>query len=126
MPETPAPDPAAAIVAQGAEFDGLVLLRGPGRIDGRVRGHVVGSELVWIGETARVEARVDAGDVVVAGQVEGDVRARGCIEVLAGARVRGSLEAPRLRLAEGCVVEGPCHTGPVAGAEGPCEGPASP
>ena len=126
MPETPAPDPASAIVAPGAEFEGLVLLRGPGRIDGRVRGQVIGQDLVWIGERASVEARIDAGDVVVEGRVEGDVAARGRIELLAGARVRGALEAPRLRLAEGCFLEGACHSGPDAAPSEAPESPASP
>lgn len=126
MPETPAPDPTRTLVAPGAEFDGLVLLRGPGRIDGCVRGQVLGADLVWIGEAARVEAGIDAQDVVVAGQVEGDVRARGRIELLPGARVRGSLEAPRLCLAEGCFVDGSCRSGLVALGSAAPERPASP
>ncbi len=67
-----APEPA---IAPNAEFKGLLHLRGPARIDGRIDGEVIAAGTVWIGETGRVRARVEAEEVVVAGELEGEVRA---------------------------------------------------
>ncbi len=117
------PDPT---LAEGSEFSGLVALSRPARIDGTVRGDVVADDLLWIGESGRVEGRVEAEEVVVAGQLEGEVRARRRIELLPTARVSASLDAPKLSLAEGSVLEGRCHSGPGAGGSRPSESPGSP
>jgi cytoskeletal protein CcmA (bactofilin family) len=102
--------PPAPVIRRGAEFDGLVLLPASARIDGRVSGDVIASGLVWIGEAARVKARIQAEEVVVAGVIEGEVLARQRIELLATARVSGALRAPRLVLADGAFLEGRCQT----------------
>lgn len=110
--------PAEPTLAAGSEFEGLLVLRGAARIDGRLRGQVIGSDLVWISESGRVEASIEAEEVVVAGEVQGEVRARRRIALLPGSRVTASLEAPRMTLAEGCFLEGRCRSGPDVAAGG--------
>ena len=97
------------------EFDGLVLLHGPARIEGRIRGEIRSQDRVWLGPDARVEGRIEAREVVVEGCVEGDLRAHRRIALGASARVRGSLVSPRLRLEDGAQLEGRC----VSGSEAP-------
>ncbi len=111
-----APEP---IVAANAEFAGLLHLCGPARIDGRIEGEVIAAGMVWIGETGCVRARVEAVEVVVAGELEGEVRASEKVELLATARVTAALYAPRLVLAEGSFFEGRCHTGSGGRPVGP-------
>ena len=101
--------PPAPILRQGKQFRGVLALRQPARIDGRLRGEVISSGPLWIGESGRVEARVEADELVVAGRLEGSAEARR-IELLASARVRAELVTPRLVLAEGCVLEGSCRS----------------
>ena len=105
-PATPLP--------HGASFRGLVLLRGPARIDGRVEGRVVAWDTLWVGREARLQGPVEADNVVVAGAIEGDVRASGRIALESTARVRGELTAERLVLAEGSFLEGSCQAGDAA------------
>jgi cytoskeletal protein CcmA (bactofilin family) len=100
----------------GTEFDGLVLLHGPARIEGRIRGEIRSQDRVWLGPDARVEGRIEARELVVEGCVEGDLRAQGRISLGATARVRGSLESPRLGLSEGSRLEGRCASGRAAPA----------
>jgi cytoskeletal protein CcmA (bactofilin family) len=90
------------------EFEGLVLLHGPTRIEGRIRGEIRSEDRVWLGPDARVEGRIDAVEVVVEGAVEGDLRASRSIKLRPSARMRGSLESPRLQLDEGSQLEGRC------------------
>ena len=99
------------LLARGTEFCGLVVIHGSARIEGCVRGEIVGAERLEIGETGAVQARVEADEVVVAGSLEGEVRARRRVELLATARVHGTLETPRLALLEGALFEGHCRTG---------------
>ncbi len=119
MPETAPPlpaqaEPERALIGPGGAFEGLLLLHGPARVDGRVRGEIVGSSL-WIGRSAQVEARVEVDELVVSGVVAGSVRVQGRALLRATARVTASLEARSLVLEEGCLLEGRCSTGPATG-----------
>lgn len=103
----PAPPP---VIRAGARFDGVLVLHRAARIDGHVRGDVRSPDRVWIGEEGCVEARIEAEEVVVAGEVIGEVSARRRIELLPSARVQASLASPRVSVAEGCRLEGRCLT----------------
>ena len=108
--DRPAPP---AVVRPGAVFHGLVSLSRSARIDGRVDGDVVAARGLWIGRDGRVAGRVEAEDVVVAGELEGEIFGRRRIELLPTARVVGNLHAPRVILAEGAYLEGSCASGPA-------------
>lgn len=99
-----------SLLRPGARFEGLLALRAPGRIDGCVSGEVVASDLLWIGRSARVNARIKAPEIVIEGEFDGEAEASGRIELLQSARVRARLDTPRLVLAEGCFFEGRCRT----------------
>jgi cytoskeletal protein CcmA (bactofilin family) len=53
----------------------------------------------WLGD-------IVADNVIIAGQVEGDVTARTRLELAATARIRGKLRSPAIAIAEGAVYEG--------------------
>jgi len=114
MPERPDDlDSSAAppsVLRAGARFEGLIALRAPGRIEGCVIGEVVASDLLWIGRSARIQAKISAPEIVIAGELEGEAEATGRIELLGSARVRATLDTPRLVLAEGSFFEGRCRT----------------
>ena len=114
MPERPTdsgggPTP-PCVLKSGTRFEGLVALRAPGRIDGCVSGEVVASNLLWIGRSARVSARIAAPEIVIAGEFDGEAEASGRIELLETARVRATLDTRNLILAEGSFFEGHCQT----------------
>jgi len=109
-PDVGSPPP--CVLRSDTRFDGLVALRAPGRIDGCVSGEVVASDLLWIGRSARVNARITAAEIVIAGEFEGEAEASGRIELLETARVRATLDTRNLILAEGSFFEGRCRTRP--------------
>ena len=110
----PAAPAAVPLLAPGAEFEGLLVLHGAARIDGRLRGEVVGATLLEIGKTGSVEASIEADEVIVAGRLQGDIRAQRRVELTETARVSGRIETPRLVVAEGALVDGPCRVGGAA------------
>jgi len=112
--QTQGPSP---LLARGTEFHGLVVIHGSARIEGCVRGEIVGAERLEIGPAGAVQARVEAVEVVVAGSLEGQVRARRRVELLATARVHGTIETPRLALVDGAFFEGHCRTGAGCGSD---------
>jgi cytoskeletal protein CcmA (bactofilin family) len=121
MPEHPTDlgsDPTPpCVLRSGTRFEGLVALKGPCRIDGCVSGEVISSDLLWIGRSARVNARVAAPEIVIAGEFDGEAEASGRIELLETARVRAALDTRNLILAEGSFFEGRCRTHPESGPD---------
>jgi cytoskeletal protein CcmA (bactofilin family) len=74
-----------------------------GSVDGRIE---LGDRNLTIGTTAKVMADIIAGDVVVYGEVSGNVRARGRIEVKKEGSVTGDLTTPQILIEDGACFKG--------------------
>ena len=121
-----APQESLPAILEGCRFEGLLTFRGEAWIEGEFHGEVSARGTLGLGPGARVGASVMIDELIVAGELEGDVVARERIELRSTARVKGSLEAPRIQLEDGCTLQGRCRTlqGPVSDA--PPETPAQP
>jgi cytoskeletal protein CcmA (bactofilin family) len=75
-------------------------------INGHFEGKVQVEGNVTIGVTGDVLGDLLAKSVVVAGKVEGQVLARERAELLASATVKGTVQAPRVVIAEGAQLQG--------------------
>ena len=75
-------------------------------VAGTVLGSVSADDQVIVTKGGRVEGGVEAREVVLNGEVRGQVDARERLEIQASAMVHGDLHAPRLMLLEGAVVDG--------------------
>jgi cytoskeletal protein CcmA (bactofilin family) len=104
---------------QGSELSGELRFRDSFRVDGRVRGKIVSDHTLIVGESGRVEADIDCGVVSIRGFVVGHVHGRQRIELLAGARVQGTLVAPTLVIEDGASFQGDCDMAPLARPEAP-------
>jgi cytoskeletal protein CcmA (bactofilin family) len=109
-------DEGASVLGAGSSFEGLLVFRGRVRVDGELTGEIAGQGLLVLGARARARARIEVDELIVAGEIEGDVRARQRVELLATGVIRGDVEAPRLVIAEGGRLLGRCTTGPAARA----------
>lgn len=94
----------------GTEVVGELHFKNAFRIDGRVKGRIVSDNMLVIGESGDVEADIECGVVSIRGRVQGHVHGHEKIELLAGARVVGTLESPRLVIEEGAFFQGDCDT----------------
>jgi len=79
-------------------------------VHGRVRGEIALTGRLLIGEEGKVHASVSADAVEIAGQLEGDVRAR-AVTLRESARVKGRVEAQALVVREGAWLTGPVVSG---------------
>ena len=102
-------EPERALLGPGSEFEGLLLLHGPARLEGSVRGEILGTSL-WIGPAASIDARVEVEHLVVRGALAGQVEVRGRALLRATAHVSADLSARSLVLEEGSFLEGRCST----------------
>ncbi len=84
-------------------------------IDGRVEGTVTLTESrLTIGATANVAADLTARDVLIQGEVHGNIVASGRVELRAGCLVEGDLRATRLAVEDNAVFRGKVDLTPGA------------
>ena len=95
-----------AILGRGSEFEGKLTFEGTVRIDGKFSGEISTTDVLVVGEGARVQAEINAGSVIINGEVQGNIRAKSSIELHQPARVRGNLETPQLSIDKGVIFEG--------------------
>jgi len=76
-------------------------------VDGRVEGTVTLTESrLTIGPNANVAADLTAKDVLILGQVQGNIVASGRVELRAGSTVEGDVHALRLAIEDNAVFRG--------------------
>jgi cytoskeletal protein CcmA (bactofilin family) len=105
-----AEDIAPVVVPESARFEGLLTFRGQAQIDGELEGEVLCRGTLRLSETARVVARIEADELIIAGIFEGEATARDRIQLTPTARVTGTIRAPKLAMEDGCVLDGRCET----------------
>lgn len=105
---------AGTLLGPGTAFEGLLTFRGGARVDGELSGRVEADGTLVLGPTARVRARIEVDELILAGHLDGDVIARRRVAIGAGARLVGSVTTPLLRVEDGAHLEGLCRTGPGA------------
>jgi len=93
-------------------------------VHGRVKGEIALTGRLLIGEDGKVHASVSADAVEIAGQLEGDVRAR-AVTLRESARVKGRVEAQALVVREGAWLTGPVASGEAPAKQAPAASPAA-
>ena len=75
-------------------------------VQGTIKGRIAVTENVFIENSARVEADMDAEAVEIGGAVTGNIQARGRVEIKADGRMIGDVKAPRILIADGALFKG--------------------
>jgi cytoskeletal protein CcmA (bactofilin family) len=114
------------LLGKGSEFEGKLSFEGQVRIDGKYSGQISTRDVLVIGEGARVNAEISAGTVIINGQVEGNIKATGMVELHPPAKVKGSIETPALSMDKGVIFEGSCKMENLQGKGAPPPVPAGP
>jgi cytoskeletal protein CcmA (bactofilin family) len=110
-----AADPGAPRLGAGTSFDGVLSFEGSLRVDGELAGSVYATDgALFIGPQARVRARIEVAELVLAGAIVGNVIARRRVELLPGAELDGDVTSPLLAIADGGRIAGRCTTGAQA------------
>ena len=94
------------ILGPESTFEGKLMFDGTVRIDGNFKGEVRTEDILVVGQTARVEAQVFVGSIVINGEVVGDITAKQSVEIHAPGKVRGNICTPQLMIAKGVIFEG--------------------
>jgi len=95
----------ATFVDQGAVFEGRLRTSGTLRVDGEFRGEIIG-DVVLVGETAGIEARIEARSVLVSGAIAGRIQASREVVLRPTARLHADVDAPSFVVERGAVLNG--------------------
>lgn len=95
-----------AMLGAGSVFEGKLHFEGQVRIDGTFTGEITTTDLLVIGEGAKVSATINCGSVEIRGDITGNVNATDSIVLRATARVQADIYSPSLVIDKGAVFEG--------------------
>lgn len=93
------------LVAANAVWEGKLRSEGDVRVEGVVQGEVVTTATLVIAEQARVMGTIHARNVLIGGEVEGDVFCEERLEVLPGGSARGQINSGILVVHEGAYID---------------------
>ena len=94
------------VIDRGCEFEGKLCFQGTVRINGAFKGQIFTPDTLVIGENARVTGEIEAGVVIISGEVDGNVKAKYRVEIHKPAVFRGDILTPSLSVDEGVIFEG--------------------
>jgi cytoskeletal protein CcmA (bactofilin family) len=103
----------STLVAENVEITGDIVFTGGMRIDGLVKGDVVGrtadgdpASLLVLSDKGRIEGSIRCSDAVINGTVTGDLDVAHRLELQSDARVRGTIRYKQLQMDVGASVSG--------------------
>jgi len=94
---------------KGVRFEGKLEVGGTFRLDAFVKGTLVSSETLILGEHSTIEGQIEGNNVIIGGRFDGVIEARGKVEIQAKAIVTGEIHTPCLIIEPGAVFDGRCH-----------------
>jgi len=117
--------PLSTLIAEGVEITGDLAFNGGVRIDGRVKGDLIGRtaegqgpSLLVLSDKGRIEGSVRCGDAVINGTITGDLDVEHRLELQSDARISGTIRYRELQMDVGASVTGhllKAESGGVAG-----------
>jgi cytoskeletal protein CcmA (bactofilin family) len=80
-------------------------------IEGMLEGSLKTQSGLVIGDKAKVSASVEAKEAKIGGEVIGNIKVGGYLEITATAKINGDIEASSLSIARGAILNGKCAMG---------------
>src|SRR6476620_2900605 len=108
----PGPGEFPTILGPDANFKGELSFEKGMRLMGKFEGKVNTPGRIHVAKEAKMSADVEAGAIVVEGEVQGNLSANDRIELKQSARYEGDLRATKLVVDEGAVFSGHVSVGP--------------
>jgi|UniRef100_A0A7V3UZ32 cytoskeletal protein CcmA (bactofilin family) len=96
------------VIGSETSVKGDVRVNGGLRVDGKLEGRVDIGDIFLAGPSSFLKGDVQCRSAVIAGRIEGDVRANETVELQTGAQVFGNITCRELVIQPGCFFQGNC------------------
>ncbi len=94
-------------ISSGIQIKGEISGNDDLYIDGQAEGHFrFFQSKVTVGPNGRVQANIEARDIVVEGTVQGNLKASASVQLGGSSRVEGSITTPRISIEDGARLRG--------------------
>lgn len=103
------PTNAVNLLCEGTMIEGDIKTKSDVRIDGMVKGKIITSSRLVLGNTAVIEGNIECVNVDVMGMVTGDIVATGTVALKTPAKVKGSILAGVISIEPGVMFNGTCE-----------------
>ena len=100
----------ATLINEGCKITGEITGNGNFQINGEVAGDCDINGTLQLAGSGYWLGSIRADNVIVAGHIEGDITARGKVEITNTARITGTVTGEAIAVAEGAIVEGVMKT----------------
>lgn len=96
-----------SVIGDGSSFKGTFIVKGSFQIDGKFEGDLKIDGHLIIGTNGRVKtSTILTESITIAGTLIGNIDARKEVIVIETGRVLGNIEAPKIDVGEGAIIQG--------------------
>ncbi len=95
-----------AFLGRGCIYEGKLTFEGRVRIDGKFTGEIFSNDTLEVGPDAEIEAEIDVANCIIAGHVDGNIKARVRCDLRAPGVILGNITAPIITMDEGVRFDG--------------------
>lgn len=99
----------ASMIGAGTTLKGDITSNGDLRIDGTLKGNIIGSARVIIGANGVVEGDISGQQADIMGKVTGSIKVKDLLQLKNGSVVEGNISAGKLQVEPSAVFNGQCH-----------------
>lgn len=106
------PNPSnSCILDSGTVIEGVVRSTEDLRLDGKIKGDVFCDKKFVMGDSGKVEGKVNCGESLISGKIEGEISVKGLLHLLSTAYIKGKIMASKMIVDEGANYSGECLIG---------------
>ncbi|MGB8192768.1 MAG: polymer-forming cytoskeletal protein [Chitinophagaceae bacterium] len=99
----------ASMIGAGTVLKGDITSNGDLRIDGTLKGNIIGSAKVIIGANGVVEGDISGQQADIMGKVTGSIKVKDLLQLKNGSVVNGNISAGKLQVEPSATFNGQCH-----------------
>ncbi|PIV51940.1 hypothetical protein CO115_04815 [Candidatus Falkowbacteria bacterium CG_4_9_14_3_um_filter_36_9] len=97
---------AETIIGPSIKIKGDFFGKGNIIVEGILEGSLKTSSGLYVGDKAKITAAIEAKDAKIGGEVKGNIKIKGYLEILATAKINGDVEALGISVAKGAFING--------------------
>lgn len=99
----------SGLILDGSRFEGKLTFVNKMRIDGEFHGEIESKDQLIVGKSAKIDAEISVGELIVMGEVRGHVKHCDMLQVVEGGRLIGDIRVKTLDLRPGAIFDGRCE-----------------
>lgn len=101
-------DKVDTLIGKDTVFQGVITATGTIRVDGELKGEIKAKGDLVVGEAGRIEASIEARNVLIGGTIKGNIIAAGKVDIAPTGKLYGDMRVRNLMIEEGAVFKGNC------------------